>query len=179
MLPWQVNRPCVWQLSVHQMGERGGLGTRRLSFQSHAGFLGSPTCLFVITWNAGSNHIVPRVRTVPDPWDYMIQSHILPLLATVLTGERVAPENLSTGQFSRKNGAANIVEQANDGWQLKRHRDRSHDNPAILDHLSFISQKQREGAALSANIERLIILIEDEDGLTQSPHPLAKRPPPR
>lgn len=87
------------------------------------------------------------------------------LLRAVLAGIFIAVENLVAGHLSRAARSADKLGEADNGGNLDGGADGMDIAEAVLDHLGFALEDKDDGAAGAADSERLVALVEDEDGM--------------
>ena len=95
----------------------------------------------------------------------MVEGQMAASIPAVLAGIAVAVENLVAGHFPGAAGPADEMGEADNGGELDRGADRVDIAEAVLDHLRFALEDKDDGAAGAADRERLVALVEDEDGM--------------
>jgi hypothetical protein len=94
----------------------------------------------------------------------VVQGQVARLPAAVLAGIAVALEDLLTTEAHLRSGSLDHVDEADDGRQSEDKGGAAESPSALLQHLSLASVKQDEGSPGVADVERLVVLIEDEYG---------------
>jgi hypothetical protein len=84
--------------------------------------------------------------------------------AAVLAREVVAVEHLAPGQPHLRPGALDQVDQPDDGRQVEGVVRRAQEARRMLEDFRFAALDQNERAADVADVQRLVVLIQDQDG---------------
>ena len=93
----------------------------------------------------------------------MVDREMVRLDATVLAAEIVATKNRATRKLDPRSRSAHLMRQSNDGWKRKRGGRRVDVPAAVHDNFRFAANEQHHRAMRVAHIQRLVVLIEDED----------------
>jgi len=95
--------------------------------------------------------------------DNMVYGEFPCLFATVQTGEIVSNEDLASAQSPLHARPLDHVSKADYRWHRYGNRRTVHNIRVILQNLSLASPEQHNRPPRSANIERLVILVQDKD----------------
>ena len=93
----------------------------------------------------------------------MVHRHGLLSLAAILALLVVAAQDIALGEDDTATGGADIALEAHDARQRKKRRHRAHRAVALLHRLGLAAKDEQQGAAGAADVERFVVLVEDEN----------------
>jgi hypothetical protein len=111
---------------------------------------------------AGSDQVVPVVLAASIARDDVVEGELSRAMAAVLAGVVVTEEDIAATEASAGVRSSDYVDQANHGGDLKNKRGATQVAPSVLQHLGFTSVQQDEDAPGTADVQRLVVLIENQ-----------------
>ena len=97
------------------------------------------------------------------PGVHMIQCQVMGNFSAVLTGVTVAPENLLPRETPSEDGTSYLVIQPDNRRNGKGGASGVENTTAILQHLGAFVKEQDDGPPRAADVEWLVVLIEDQN----------------
>jgi len=139
-------------------------GRRRwLTAEFHASHFGRAPCFALVTGLAGAHHVLPGMFASEVARDDVVYGEVSGLFAAVLAGVIVSKKHLAPAHLPLRAGALDEVDQA-------YYRGQGHGQGRTADiagvffqHLSLAPPYQDNRPPRSTDIERLVVLIEDQD----------------
>ena len=132
--------------------------------EAHPGAVGHAAALAVVANPAGGHQIVPTVLASQPPRDHMIQRQIQAVAPAILASVIVPPENFLLVQFHTGAGALDHALETNDRWRRIDCLVGMDLATPVEQHGSFVGEDQTDRAPNGADIQRLVIRVEDKDG---------------
>lgn len=114
---------------------------------------------------AGRNDIVPDVESATRAWDNVVDSQVGCLALAVLAGESIANEDFAPSQLHARSWPANHVHEADDGGGREDGRDAGQTMIACFEDFGTAANDKNKCAPDIAHVQRLVVLIEHEDGV--------------
>jgi hypothetical protein len=127
-------------------------------------FLRSATGLAVVAVLAGSDDVIPVVLAAAIAREDVVKGEVTRAASAVLAGVAVTQEDIAAAEASARLRSSDNVDEANNGGDLKNEGGATQVAPPVLQHLGLASVHQDEGTTRVADVERLVILIENQYG---------------
>ena len=121
--------------------------------------------LAMIACPAGRDNVVPHVKTAPRARDDVIDRQVGNLAIAILAGVIVTNEDFTPGQLDSWPGAANEVDESNDGRCREPGRRARQRMRFGFEDFGFAADYEHECASNVTHVERLIILVQYEYGV--------------
>jgi len=115
-----------------------------------------------VAGDTGADDVFPGMLAAAIAGYDVVQREMPALLSAVLAGVAVTVENLVAGHFSFPMGTFNHLGEAYDRGQLDSGADSVDSADAVLNHLRFSPEDEDDGAASTADGERLVALVQDQ-----------------
>jgi len=147
---------------IHEVVTAGGW-CGGFASELHPRYFGWTPCLTLVTHFARTCQIVPGMCASEEARDNMVYGQFPCLFATVQTGVIVSNENLASAQSPLHARPLDHVSKADYRWHRYGNRRTVHDIRVILQNLSLAYPEQHNRPPCPANIERLVILVQDKD----------------
>jgi hypothetical protein len=93
----------------------------------------------------------------------MIERQVIGSAAAILARECIAQEDFLPGELDASARSPNEADEPDDGRVGVRLMRRRNQRIVRFEDLGFASENQHDGAASVANVERLVVLIENQD----------------
>jgi hypothetical protein len=142
---------------MHKVAGAGGW-CDRLAPELHPGFFGRTPCLALVTRLARAYQVIPGMSTSEEARNNMVYRKFPGLVAAVLTGVIVPNEYLSSAQSPLHAWALDEISK-----DTYRHGRAVNNIRVVLQNLGLASPEHDYRPPCPANIERLVILVEDKD----------------
>jgi len=117
----------------------------------------------VVARLAGRHEIVPRVAATPVAWHDVIESEVRRLPAAVLAGVAIAVEDLAARELHPRSRPPDQVLEPDDGRGVELRRGCPDDLVVVLEDLGAFAEHEPKGARQVADVQRLVVLIQDQD----------------
>lgn len=147
---------------IHKVAGAGGR-CDWLAQEFHPGFFGRTPCLALITRLARAYQVIPGMSTSEKARGNMVYRKFPGLMAAVLTGVIVSNEYLSSAQSPLHAWALDETSKADYRGHTYRHGRAVNNIRVVLQNLGLASPEHDYRPPCPANIERLVILVEDKD----------------
>ena len=147
---------------MHKVAGAGGW-CDRLAPELHPGFFGRTPCLALVTRLTRAYQVIPGMSTSEEARDNMVYRKFPGLVAAVLTGVIVPNEYLSSAQSPLHAWALDEISKADYRGHTYRHGRAVNNIRVVLQNLGLASPEHDYCPPCPANIERLVILVEDKD----------------
>jgi hypothetical protein len=131
----------------------------------HVGFSGGLAGFLPIAVGAGADDVFPGVLAAPIAGYDVVEGEVAAFLSAVLAGVFVPIEYLVAGHLSATSRSPDKLGETDNRGELDGGIDGVDIAKAVLNHLRFALEDEDDGAAGAADGERLIALVEDEDGM--------------
>ena len=129
----------------------------------HVGLGYTLSTLAMITRTASRDDILPNVETASRAWDDVIDGELSTPPAAVLAGVIVANEDFPPRKLDPGTWTANEVVKPDNRWHDVNSPGSRNYFRVLLEYFGFATQDKNERAAHIADVERLVILVEDEN----------------
>jgi len=139
--------------------EDGGPGLEGFVQERHVSFFRGPPPFVAVTARAGADQVLPGMGAAAMPGDYVIDSEGVRLLAAILTGVIVPPEDLAPGQPDTRPGTPYKVGKPDNRGEWDDVSRAVYLAPPVLDDLRLASEQHADSAASITNVEGLIVLV--------------------
>ena len=135
----------------------------RFAMEAQACLVKRLAALAVVAPLARGDEILPGVSAATMARHDVIQGQVVGLPAAVLAGVPVAGEDLSTAELHPGPGSADHVLEPYDGGRAELRPRRPDHLVVVLDHLGLLPEQQSEGPGQIADVERLVIVVQNEN----------------
>lgn len=131
--------------------------------QLHAGFLRGSAGFLPVARPAGADHIFPCVLAAAEPRYDMVKRELPRLATAILADVPIAGKDLGAGQLTRyTEWTLYEVRKADDRWDGEFPVRCVHEPGAVFQHFGFALVNEHDGAPDVADIERFVVLVQDE-----------------
>ena len=136
----------------------------RLVGKRHSRLLGRAAGLAVVAGLASGNKIFPGVLSAPMAREHVIKGELAGSFAAVNAGPAVASKDFFAGEPNLGTGAPDKTHEPDDRREGNRLRGTA-DGPArSFEDLGFTAEDEDERPPDGAHVQRLVVLVEHEDG---------------
>ena len=142
---------------------------RRPPQQAHVGAKRRPAGLSEIARTAGRHQVVPPPPPAQSPRLHVVDGHIRTAHPAVLTGVRVSYQHLATAQFDRGSRAPYVIPKSNDTGPRHLASRRPQRALVVRQRLGLALGQQHDGAPHAADVERLVVLIQEQNRRVHKP----------
>jgi hypothetical protein len=140
----------------------------------HARFFRTPAPFPVVAGSACCDHVRPDVQPALISREYVIDSEAGFTTAAILACIIIPPKNLATSQFYVRSRPMNLELKPDDGWPRNLELDRPDVSPAVCHHVRLASHDQHYRTPRRADIDRLEIRVQHQDGLLHGDTKISK-----
>ena len=119
--------------------------------------------LAAIAGGARGDKVGPGIAAARSTRYDVIDGEVRALLPTVLAAIVVAPEDFAFGEFDARMRPPDEVAQADDAGAREQGVDRADMAASVLDDLGFADHDQADGPPRVADVQRLVVSIEDQN----------------
>ena len=162
--PRDEGAPLVQNLAVVEHIVRVRLRRVRLAQQLHVRLAWRPARLAMIAAHTSANHVVPRVRPFPPARQDVVQRQLPGPLAAVLAGIAVSVEHRLARKSSPHYGTLHHIDQSDHRGSGEQIGHTSNVAAPILYEFGLPSPYQRQRASHVANVQRLVVLVQHQNG---------------
>jgi len=118
----------------------------------------------MITRSAGAYQIFPAMGTTAMARQHMVKREISTAPITILAGVVIATENFTARKLNIGQGTTNHMAQSDDRRTSNGVVGRVQHGVVVFQHFGFTTQHKHQGTTCRADIEWLVIMVEDEYG---------------
>ena len=140
-------------------------GRLGLAFELHVRFFGEPVPLFIVAPLAGTDHVLPAVRSAQVPGQDVIDGQWAPRCAAILALVAVPLEDVLAGQHDTLVGYANEVHQPDDTGPVEHRVHAPHRFRVFVNDLRLAQKHEDYRPPCRANTQGLVVLVQNEDML--------------
>src|SRR5439155_10989336 len=149
----------------------------RRAMEPEAGLLDRLAALAVVAARAGGDEVLPGVPAAAMTRDDVVERQIMRLPPAVLAGVAVAGEDLAPAQLDPRPGPADLVLEPDDGRRVVLGPRGPDDLVVVLDDLGLLAEHEPERPRQVADVQRLVVLVQDEDDpIHRGAHDTKNRP---
>jgi hypothetical protein len=154
--------------------EAGGWGRHRVSGEFHSCFCWRPPCFATVARKATTDHVFPAMLATSTTWDNVVQSQLLGFSSTILASMPVPVEYFETSELSLEAGTPDRVGKADYRGDGKRAANSMYRAQTIFYYLGLASEHQDQCSSNSADIYRLVVLVQNENRNIYGLHGLSR-----
>ena len=135
----------------------------RLSLETKPGLVERLAALAVVAGLARGDQVLPAVGATAVARHHVVERQVVGLAAAVLAGVPVAREDLATAELHARPRPADEVLETDHGGRAELRPRRPNHLVVVLDHLGLLTEQQSEGPWQIADVERLVVLVQNEN----------------
>jgi hypothetical protein len=105
--------------------------------------------------------------------DDVVQGQLLGALATVLAREAITQEDISPREAAIEVWPSHQTKEADNRWHRHHHARGAKGAPTVLHQLGLAAVQEDQSTAHSANVEGVVVLVEDEHWFAIEAHAIA------